>query len=173
MSLRKSLAFVLAAFTLGGVLCSAAHGEGLAGTYQICRTKADELDSNTGRRAVRIRIDEQAGKYAVAFKFEANDPWRPAPGGPYEAAPASQFKEIIGVPYLSRESGAVPDGVRPSKDVPLKTLIVKDAAVMFFLMPAGWFQRNKEMSVSYDSNVVAVFAPRYGGTAKPMLLCRI
>lgn len=121
---------------------------------------------------MRIRIDEQAGKYAVALQNETNGPWLPFSGGPYEAAPASQFKEIAGTPYLSRESKAVPDGVRPSKDVPLKTLIVPGTAV-FLLMPPGWFQRNRETNVSYDSDVVVVFGATHGGTAKPALLCRV
>ncbi|SDF86943.1 hypothetical protein SAMN05216466_101353 [Paraburkholderia phenazinium] len=127
---------------------------------------------NAEKLDFRVRIDEQAGKYSVFAQRQANAPWEPLSGGSFEAAPASQFKEIAGTPYLSRESGAVPDGVRPSKDVPLKTLVVPETGV-FLLMPSDWFQRNKLSDVSYNSDVIALFTANYGGTAKPVLLCRV
>jgi hypothetical protein len=164
-------ALVLATLTAAAFAAPVAHAAGLAGTYEICRTPADEQGWDAEKRDLRIRFTDENGKYAVAFRFKANGPWKPDTGGPYEAAPPSQFSKLSGAPYLSRESGAVPDGVRPSKDVPVETVVVPGTAV-FMLMAADWFRRNREASVPYDTNVIGVFVPKEGRDARRVLLCR-
>jgi len=148
-----------------------AHAAGLTGTYEICRTPTDEQGWDAEKRDLRIRFSDQDGKYAIAFRFTANGAWKTYDDGPYAVAPPSQFRELSGAPYLSPESGAVPDGVRPSKDVPLETVVVPDTAV-FMLMDAGWFRRNREINVPYDTNVIGVFVPKQGHAARRVLLCR-
>ena len=149
-----------------------AHAAGLAGTYEICRTSADEQGWDAEKRDLRIRFTDQGGKYAVEFRFKANGPWKPDTDGPYEAQPPSRFRELSGAPNMSPESGAVPDGVRPSKDVPLETVVVPDTAV-FMLMTEDWFRRNRETNVPYDTNVIGVFVPKEGRAARRVLLCRV
>lgn len=166
----RALVFV----TLTGAALAApvAHAAGLTGTYEICRTPADEQGWDAEKRDLRIRFTDEDGKYAVAFRFKANGAWKPDTDGPYEAAPPSRFRELSGAPYLSPESGAVPDGVRPSKDVPLETVVVPGTAV-FMLMAADWFRRNRETNVPYDTNVIGVFVPKEGRAARRVLLCRV
>ncbi|MBW0445165.1 hypothetical protein EN871_04235 [bacterium M00.F.Ca.ET.228.01.1.1] len=166
----RALAFVAlsaATFAAPGV-----HAAGLAGTYEICRTSADEQGWDAEKRDLRIRFTDQGGKYAVAFRFKANGAWKPDADGPFEAAQPSRFRELSGAPYLSFESGAVPDGVRPSKDVPLETVVVPGTAV-FMLMAGDWFRRNRETNVPYDTNVIGVFVPKEGHDARRVLLCRV
>jgi len=164
-------ALVFVALTAAAFAAPVAHAAGLAGTYEICRTPADEQGWDAEKRDLRIRFTDQDGKYAVSFRFKANGPWKPDTDGPYEAAPPSRFHELSGAPYLSPESGAVPDGVRPSKDVPLETVVVPGTAV-FMLMAADWFRRNRETDVPYDTNVIGVFVPKEGRAARRVLLCR-
>lgn len=166
-----SRALVFAAFTGAVFAAPVAHATGLAGTYEICRAPAEEQGWDAEKRDLRIRFTDQDGKYAVAFRFKANGAWKPDTDGPYTAAPPSRFRELSGAPYMSPESGAVPDGVRPSKDVPLETLVVPDTAV-FMLMTADWFRRNRETNVPYDTNVIGVFVPKEGRPARRVLLCR-
>jgi len=165
-------ALVFASYTAAAFAAPVAYGAGLAGTYEICRTSAEEQAWDAEKRDLRIRFTEQDGKYAVAFRIKANGAWKPDTDGPYEAAPPSRFRELSGAPYLSPESGAVPDGVRPSKDVPLETLVVPATAV-FMLMAPDWFRRNRETNVPYDTNVIGVFVPKEGRDARRVLLCRV
>ncbi|QCP47934.1 hypothetical protein FAZ95_01310 [Trinickia violacea] len=124
---------------------------------------------NPANRDFRIRIDEEAGKYAVTVQLEANGPWGSFSSGD-EAIPGSQFKELLGSPYLSRHD--LPDGVRPSKTVPVAALLVPGKAG-FILMPPRWFQRNKETNVSYNAELIMIAGATYGGGSKPALLCRV
>lgn len=163
--------FVFAAVTVASLTAPVVRAAGLAGTYEICRTPADEQSWDVEKRDLRIRFTNEDGKYSVAFRYKANGAWQPDGGGPYEAAPPSRFQELSGAPYMSPESGAVPDGVRPSKDVPLETVVVPGTAV-FMLMTDDWFRRNRETDVPYDTNVIGVFVPRQGRDARRVLLCR-
>ncbi|MFM0491115.1 hypothetical protein [Paraburkholderia graminis] len=166
----RALLFV--AMSAAALAAPVAHAAGLAGTYEICRTPAEDQGWDAEKRDLRIRFTDQDGKYAVAFRFKANGTWKPDADGPYGAAPPSRFRELSGAPYLSPESGAVPDGVRPSKDVPLETVVVPGTAV-FMLMSADWFRRNRETNVPYDTNVIGVFVPKNGRDARRVLLCRV
>ncbi|MFM0649544.1 hypothetical protein PQR14_34945 [Paraburkholderia bryophila] len=168
-SLRVLVFVTLTAATFAAPV---AHAAGLAGTYEICRTPADEQSWDTDKRELRIRFTDQDGKYAVAFRFRASGAWKTYTDGPYQAEPPSRFRELSGAPDMSPESGAVPDGVRPSKDVPLETVVVPDTAV-FMLMAPDWFRRNRETNVPYDTSVIGVFVPRQGRAARRVLLCRI
>ncbi|MFL9939530.1 hypothetical protein [Paraburkholderia graminis] len=106
----RALLFV--AMSAAAIAAADAHAAGFAGTYEICRTPADEQGWDAEKRDLPIRFTDQDGKYAVAFCFKANGAWKPDADGPYEAAPPPRFRELSGAPYLSPESGAVPDGVR-------------------------------------------------------------
>ncbi|CAE6699058.1 hypothetical protein [Paraburkholderia haematera] len=129
-------ALVFVTVTIAAFAAPVAYGAGLAGTYEICRTPADEQGWDAEKRDLRIRFTDEDGKYAVAFRFKANGAWKTYTDGPYEAAPPSRFRELSGAPYLSPESGAVPDGARLSKDVPLETVVVPDTLSTKFKTPA-------------------------------------